>query len=65
MWQSPLFAIFEGGVEGETDLSAEQSLAQDDPWFPRAHEDEGWPSRHQKKASAWQEEAYGVIRTGH
>ena len=40
----------------EDDVSAEQPLAQEDAWFPRAYEDERRPSRPEEKARKRQKE---------
>ena len=40
----------------EDDVSAEQPLAQEDAWFPRAYEDERRPSRPEEKARKGQKE---------
>ena len=43
----------EGGVHtDETDFPAEQPLEKADSWLPRAHEDEGRPSRSEEKTPA-------------
>ena len=45
----------------EDDVSAEQPLAQEDAWFPRAYEDERRPSRLEEKARKRQKEVVCVI----
>ena len=40
----------------EDDVSAEQPLAQEDAWFPRAYEDERRPFRPEEKARKGQKE---------
>ena len=39
-----------------------QTYQKADSWLPRAHEDEGRPSRTEEKTPAWQKEAFGIIR---
>ena len=44
----------------EDDVSAEQPLAQEDAWLPRAHEDERWPSCLEEETRKGNKETFGI-----